>query len=354
MANSSPDRAVPDRAAADTRPLDVLIVTDGKPGHATLAEAIVAALDRLRPVDVRRVRVRRPRWLPPGLLSAITAAARPRHEPLVARLVGLDLGAVKPPHVVVSAGGDTLAANVVLARRFGCANVFYGSLRRYRPDDFTLVLTSYAAHATRPNVVMTAKPSPTDPSTVPVPPRAADARRTVVVLVGGDSGTVRYTGADWDRLLALLADLAAAGHALTVANARRTPPQVGDRLARLAAAGVLGFLDVRTAGPGTLAPVLARADAVLVTVDSSSMVSEAVWARRPVVVLAPVRATLPASERAYRAWLAAHGWTATVPLAEATPAAVTAALDRVAPTTSNPQVDLAALLSRHLASALAA
>ncbi|MBX9927153.1 MAG: nucleoside-diphosphate sugar epimerase, partial [Hyphomicrobiaceae bacterium] len=109
-------------------PLPVLLITDGKPGHASLSEAIVAAVERRREVRLTTLRVDRPAWLPPRVLSGLTNA----NASLTPRLLGLDLGKVEPPGLVVSAGGDTLAANVFAARRFGCANVFYGSLRAYR------------------------------------------------------------------------------------------------------------------------------------------------------------------------------------------------------------------------------
>ena len=47
------------------------------------------------------------------------------------------------------------------------------------------------------------------------------------------------------------------------------------------------FIDFRTAGPGTLPQIFAKSDAIVSTEDSSSMISEAVSARLPVIGVSP-------------------------------------------------------------------
>ncbi len=334
--------------------LPVLLITDGKPGHASLSDGIVAALARSHEVKLTTVRVDRPSWLPPRALSGLTNA----RVSVTPRLLGLDLDALAanpscPPRLVVSAGGDTLAANVFAARRFNCTNVFYGSLRAYRASDFTLVLTSYAEAARQPNIVMTLKPSALDPDTIARPPRHSLPSPVVPpslgLLVGGDSGTIRWRDADWANLLALAERGDPDTFCLVAANSRRTPDAISDRLAELANTGIIGFIDVRTAGPGTLLPLFAGSDAILATIDSSSMISQAVWARRKVAVLTPAGWDLPDLERSYRRHLADNRWTVDVALAGATPASILAALDRVQPMHTNPLDDLAALLANRLA-----
>ena len=170
-----------------TSKLRIVLVSDGKPGHYHLAEGICAALGRRRELEVTQLGVVRPRWLPARALSALTNGGI--GQQVVPRALGFDRRPVAVCDLVVSAGGDTLAANVSLARAYGCPNIFYGSLRRYRPTGFSLVLTSYESNAGRPHHAMTLKPSAFDPDTMPT--RVAGAPVTGL-LVGGDSGTVRF------------------------------------------------------------------------------------------------------------------------------------------------------------------
>lgn len=328
-------------------PLAVLLISDGKPGHYNLSEAIVAALRRRYDVTVQRAAVSRPRWLPPRAASRLTRM----RAGFLPRLFGLDLAAFDRPDVVVSAGGDTLSPNALATRYFRCRNVFYGSLREYSPDDFTLVLTSYPEQTIgRPGTVMTLKPSPRDPDTLRPAGTAAGLSRSVAMLVGGDSGTVCWTDKDWSELLAFCASKPDAdpNARLVVANSRRTPGAVSDRLAELATTGAIGFVDVRNSGAGTLGPLLEASDAILTTIDSSSMISEAVWMRRPVAVLSPRAAGLPPLEQGYRNWMAGHGWTMTVPVAVLEWEKLSGALAACRPMVSNPQAALSDLLEERL------
>ena len=170
------------------------------------------------------------------------------------------------------------------------------------------------------------------------------------LLIGGDSGTVRYGREDWDRLLGLLKEGIAAQSRWIVSNSRRTPQAVSEEIARLAdgSGGLVAFIDVRKEGAGTLAALFAASDRVAVTVDSSSMISEGIWARKPVVALLPRDAALPELEQGYRDYLAARGWMGELALAEASVEAMEAVCGQVKPLATNPLDDLAALLAERL------
>jgi hypothetical protein len=91
--------------------------------------------------------------------------------------------------------------------------------------------------------------------------------------------------------------------------------------------------------------IFAVADAVVATADSSSMISEAVWARRPVLAVSPTAFRLDAKEQAYRRYLADNGWSRTLAIALLSPATFVAALGQIRVYAGNAQEDLAALLA---------
>jgi hypothetical protein len=337
-------------------PLTALLLSDGRPGHYHLAEGVLAALARLCPVRVVRLELRRNR-LVPGRILALLIEAGVGPEWVLRLGYGLRAGALPEADLIVSAGGNTLAANIACARIVRAPNVFYGSLRRFRPQDFALVLTSHARFAGRPRHVMTLKPSAADPDTLAplARPTAHGGPRAPAVaglLVGGDTATVRYEIEDWMRLGAFLGALTeAAGTRWIVSNSRRTPEHASDMLARLAAAPgspIERFIDVRSAGAGTLGELFARSEAVLSTVDSSSMVSEAVWMRRPVLAVAPAAASLPDNEQEYRCYLESRGWARSLAIADLTPKRVLAELASLTPLEANPLDLLAATLAEKL------
>jgi hypothetical protein len=108
-------------------------------------------------------------------------------------------------------------------------------------------------------------------------------------------------------------------------------------------------IDVRRTGTGTLERLFAASDAVVCTADSSSMLSEAVWARRPVLAVAPAAMTLPADEQGYRCYLEANGWARMLPIAELTPERALAGLATLRPLTENPLDRLGRVLAEKLA-----
>lgn len=313
---------------------------------------------RLGVEDVRCLRVARPRFVPPVVLSGLVNGGLSPAR-ILKSIYGIEAEALPRADVIVSAGGDTLAANIAAARILGVPNIFYGSLRRYRAADFALVLTSYVEDARVPHPVMTLKPSPLDARQLA---RGSLARSlgaqdnghpvTAALLIGGDAGTVTYSAADWDRLLAFMDDETAAhGTRWVVSNSRRTPGAVSDRLGDLAsspASPIAQWIDVRTTGAGTLAGILRDAHVVVCTADSSSMVSETVWIRRPVVSVAPDQCELPPKEQKYRRYLERQGWVRALRIGDLTPLAFRDALSQISPPARDPADELADILRSRL------
>jgi mitochondrial fission protein ELM1 len=333
-------------------PLAALLLTDGRPGHFRRAEGIIAAIARVRRVSTTYMDARRRLWMPGRLLAPIVQA-RAARAGILKVAYGIDAADLPRSDLVVSSGGNTLAANVCAARLLGVPNIVYGGIRQFRPQDFSLVLTSYGDHASRPRHKMTPlMPVPDDPDAFeltcvetsgPVrPPKVAG------LLIGGDAGTFRYVPSDWDRLFTFVADMhTQCGTRWLIANSRRTPAQVSDALserARQPGAPIEAFIDVRSSGPGTLRRLFEDSQVVVCTDDSTSMITEAIWLRRPVLGVAPKNCSFAERESWYRRHLVANGWTSSLPIAELSPKRMLDALAGIQPLTGNPVEALAATI----------
>lgn len=328
-------------------PLKVLLISDGRPGHFRLSEGIVAALRRLRGVVEERLEIRRRRLLPTRTLAWLLKSGLPPAQVLKVGS-GLDARKLREADLIVSAGGDTLAANVATARLLGAPNIFYGSLRRYDAGDFALALSSYE----RPGQVMTLKPSAFDPDTLPSNPVRAG------LIVGGNTPDIRFDTDDWERLGAFLrASHAKSGTRWIVSNSRRTPTQ-GTRLladiAAVAAGPIERFIDATRPGAEPLAGLFAQSSFVLCTADSSSMLSEAVWGRRPVIAIRPAAFTLTDAEAGYRGYLEENNWSRELAIADLTPERIARLVSEIRPLATNPLDQLAATLKRKLPALFAA
>jgi mitochondrial fission protein ELM1 len=119
-----------------------------------------------------------------------------------------------------------------------------------------------------------------------------------------------------------------------VTSSRRTPDAVADRLAEASAAlpSAVKFIDYRRESAGSIDPLF-NADAILVTEDSNTMISEAVAARRPVIVLRPERVD---EEMSSLKLLNEEKRLGIIPLAAATLDRVTAEILAVRPLERNP------------------
>lgn len=119
----------------------------------------------------------------------------------------------------------------------------------------------------------------------PDPRLAGLARPRVAVLVGGDSRHHRFAPADILRLVAGLEALAGDGASLMITASRRTPPALRLALGRLAARP--GHFLWDGGGENPYVALLALADAVVATADSTNMVGEAAATGAPILVFEP-------------------------------------------------------------------
>ncbi|MEL6748215.1 MAG: ELM1/GtrOC1 family putative glycosyltransferase, partial [Pseudomonadota bacterium] len=329
---------------------------DGRPGHDHLSEGVVSALNRLRPRRVVRLPVRRRRQVPVRVLAAGASIIGPAN---VLRLgYGLAPAHLPAADLVISAGGNTAQANIAAATLLRAENIFCGTVRHAAPTAFSAVVSSYADHAHLPRHVVTIKPSAVDPDAFPHPDSNASSHgpRRPLLIIGGTSGLFTYTQAEWDALAALIAadqtqreGAEKSPPRWSISTSPRTPPEAYAAFAGLQAGGQLhAFVDFRTSGPGTLPPLLAQCDAVLCTADSSSMISEAVAARRPVVGVMPVSHGFKPEEASYRALMEGEGWAAFCALAGLTPAQLRGHWAGLTPMRNNHLDRLAHLLSSHI------
>ncbi|MGI9426627.1 MAG: ELM1/GtrOC1 family putative glycosyltransferase [Hyphomicrobiaceae bacterium] len=327
----------------------ILILGDGRLGHVHLSDGIAAAVQRRRPVTISRIDVSRGRW--PGPVAALMTRSNLSSDRLLTTIYGLDPEDLPDVDLIISAGAETLAANICIARRLRAQNIFYGSLRQYRPSDFSLVLTSYRRAVRAANMVQTLKPSAFDPDDLPALQRGSVPQQLGLVIGGPTRGVV-YRDAEWGQLAALLQrSHEDNGIRWVVSNSRRTPPEATARfqaLAEPADGPVSALIDVDDTDAPGLPDLFAQVGGIVCTADSSSMISEAVWARRPLVTVAPEAFRLSLNEKAYRDWMIQNGWYAAHRLARLTPTVLVDALLALQPLKDNPLDALAELLEKHL------
>jgi mitochondrial fission protein ELM1 len=203
------------------------------------------------------------------------------------------------PELAITCGGVGAAVGAALHRRG--SRVVQVQHPRMDPRRFDLVVANRHDGLTGPNVFVTrtALHRATPARLLEAAKRwgpvfAALPRPRVAVLVGGNSGRFRLGAPEVASLGTLLAEMVRRDEVgLMVTPSRRTDPAVVAALQ--AALAPLGAYVWDGAGENPYFGLLGLADAIIATVDSVSMVSEAVATRAPVML-----AQLPGRSR--RQW----------------------------------------------------
>jgi mitochondrial fission protein ELM1 len=280
--------------------MQVLVLSDGIPGHDRSSLGVLAALAKHRRVEGRILPIRERRRLSRrlerllagvipfevfwGAFYTVGGEASPFNPLPLTR--DIPAGAVD---LVISTGPRTAAANIALARRFRARNVYFG-FSRWPSDSFYTVLLTSERRPTHAHRAYVLRPSDLDAEELPEarPLVANGTERQAALLFGGQSKHYAYTMVDMELLAEQVIKLASEMPWLkwTFYDSRRSPKAEFDHLVEVVRSSAAPVEFVRFADAGLSSNNAAfGSDLVLVTADSMSMQAESIAARRPTGIL---------------------------------------------------------------------
>ena len=257
------------------------VVTDGKPGMENQCLGLAEALDATP--EVKRIRIRAPwRHLPPQFWLSPLSALDPRGDQL----------APPWPDLIIATGRQTVAPVLAIKKARGGAT-FAVQIQNPTTGRRRFDLVAVPAHdaVTGANVVVTlgalhrVTPERLAEAARNLEPEiAALGRPRIAVLIGGSNAVYRMTPAIAADMAARLARLARdRGAALMVTPSRRTGRDAEAALRRGLAGCAAAIWD--GSGENPYFGYLGLADAIVVTADSVSMISEACATGKPVHIV---------------------------------------------------------------------
>jgi hypothetical protein len=258
------------------------VLTDGKAGDEVqclgVAERIGAS------PEIRRVAPRRPwSWLMPrGPIDPREAADRPGsplRPPFPDIAIASGRRSVAYLRAVKKASNGRTFTVFLKDPRSGpeTADLIWVSEHdRLRGENVLVTITS--PHRLAPQALAAARANPPAWLTALPSPRAT-------VLVGGDSRHHRFRPQDIARFAQELDQLAASGAALMGSRSRRTPPALEAAVASVFRRHGGWWWD--GSGDNPYVPLLANADAIVATADSTNMIGEAAATGAPILVFEP-------------------------------------------------------------------
>lgn len=273
---------------AQVSTLNVWVLSDGAPGHASQSRGIVDALASRCDVQVTTImlRVRSTFWKRLGRLFLPVIS---NQKAWLARTYDLDIPSGHP-QLIVSSGANTLLANALLAGQTGAVNVYSGTLKGYAASAYRCVFTVVPVGAGNNHVL----PLPPVPGELAKPlPFAATQEQCIAVLVGGNGAGYVYTAEDWRQFAHSLARLAERHQSrLLLTTSRRTGVEAEALLRAHVPHALLADAVWWSEAPrAVVRDFLAASRAVVVTEDSLTMVAESIYSARPVLSVSPPVAT---------------------------------------------------------------
>lgn len=264
------------------------MLSDGLPGHVNQSIGISMALDERFPHEpiivpvILRHKLLRPlmRLLAnscPALISRFTLSIFYRLAPFPN---------IKPS-LIISAGGNTLFANAAMARIYGISNIFSGTSKGYRHSLVRLIFTVSPLPNPLNNVVLDLPPANINTG-------KEDAKRkgptgVYALLIGGNGAGYQYQESDWRLLAIALQDISRRDGIRWLLTTSRRTGEKDERLLNSILADECCEQAVWYASKPAkvVRQFLLECDAVFCTEDSLTMVSEAIYAQKPVVTLQP-------------------------------------------------------------------
>lgn len=278
--------------------LNILLLSDGLPGHVNQSRGLVSWLSEryccevteldisLRMKPLSRV------MLPHLLHEAGWGAAIVPYFYAKSSLMSLLPSA---PNLILSAGGNTSFLNVALARRWRVPNVFLGSKRRLRSDDFAAHLTLEPTGEPH-NIVMLLAPTLINPQHVArkghelrLSLGVQSDEKLSMLAVGGDGAGCRYDSEEVEQLVQLMVqEYQCKGRRWLLTTSRRTGKALEQKLKKNIPAELLVDSVWWSESPRkVMAAYMGAADHLFVTADSMSMIAEAIASNKPTMILQP-------------------------------------------------------------------
>lgn len=272
------------------------IVSEGSPGHISQSVGLADALSAVVPVQVVTVKGRAKirGWLRPLVRRIMGPTGRPLPDRLLRWVAEIEIPPDSPkPDMIISSGGKSVFAARTLAGKYNAPYVYIGERKPFPAAWFHTVISPVPGESSSNSIDVELIPTPVTPELIA---RKGEVEPGVwCMIIGGASRSHCFEEKDWVGLaegMNALAEREKIKWLLT--TSRRTGAVAEAILKKHLNPDILEDAIWWAEQPRKeLHAFMARSEVLFVTQDSVTMVTEAVSAGKPVVVIAPEKVVFP-------------------------------------------------------------
>jgi hypothetical protein len=203
---------------------------------------------------------------------------------------------IQRPDIIISTGGNTSFANILLSRYWNCINIYLSSLRGLKPENFTLIYSIIDNKIPNEIVLETTPVSlKTDQKMIDelaVKYNINQEQTVWALLIGGDSNEYKYSTEEYTDLVKKIIELAKKhGAKLLITTSRRTPVEAEKQIQKLTNGNnsVIKTILYNQKPEKLMGFFISCSSIVFCTEDSSSMITEVVQSQKPLYTLYPAK-----------------------------------------------------------------
>ena len=279
--------------------INVWILSDGLPGHFNQSYGISEALNAQHTLNISTVDLHLRHKLLRPLMRAIAKKGSDKIiEFFLPIFYNFSLPSNKPA-LIISAGGNSLYANIALSKLKHSINCFSGTLKGYPNHLINIVFTVTPIKQCKNNIVLDLPPAKGSIKFKPglkitgatgtQEKQEAPEKKFYALLIGGEGAGYQYQKSDWLKLASEINHIAKKDNIQwLITTSRRTGHETETILADNINKTIIKQAVWYGVKPEKVVhSFLMRAHKIFCTEDSLSMVSEAIYSEKPVLTLQP-------------------------------------------------------------------
>tara|TARA_B100000287_G_scaffold429641_1_gene483363 strand:- start:824 stop:1822 length:999 start_codon:yes stop_codon:yes gene_type:complete len=271
---------------------NILIISDGIPGHFNQSKGVASILSKKHPTNVSIIELSFKAHHLRGLITVLSRLLIKMPNRLTAKIISFFYSSISTNEVdlIIAAGGKTAPYSASLKILNDIPVIQLGSPRGLHSSLFNALVTVERYYEDSSNIIASITPNLYSPEVCSAAAKEKNLNEHLLFLIGGEGIGYSYKDREWKSLISGIKDLYNETKIpITVVTSRRSDPKVERKIQSELQEIPMDYSVWFHQGARdfNLAALFGAAKNIFVTEDSAMMISESVSSGKPVTTLFP-------------------------------------------------------------------